>query len=50
MLNFDYIDSNMTLVNLNIYYIFKSIKSPYEKYEFKISAPTWNYEIYLFDE
>ena len=37
------------LVNLNIYYTCKKIKSPYNNNRFKISAPTWNDEFDLFD-
>ena len=32
----------MALVNLNIYYTWKNIKSEYNKKKFKVSAPTWN--------
>ena len=32
----------MALVNLNIYYTWKKIKSEYSNNKFKISAPTWN--------
>ena len=32
----------MALANLGIYYTWKNIKSEYNKYKFKISAPTWN--------
>ena len=33
---------SMALVNLNIYYTWKNIKSEYNNNKFKISAPTWN--------
>ena len=33
---------NMALANLSIYYTCKNIKSEYNNYKFKISAPTWN--------
>ena len=33
---------NMALANLNIYYIWKNIKSEYNDNKFKISAPIWN--------
>ena len=39
----------MALVNLSIYYTSKNIKSPYKKNEFKISAPTWNYQFDISD-
>ena len=32
----------MVLVNLSIYYTWKNVKSTYNNYKFKISAPTWN--------
>ena len=32
----------IVLSNLSIYYIWKNIKSSYNKNKFKISAPTWN--------
>ena len=35
-------NQNMALVNLSIYYTLENIKSEYNKYKFKISAPTWN--------
>ena len=37
-------NKNIILVNLSIYYIWKSIKSEYNNNKFKISAPTWNDE------
>ena len=48
--NYDLIDKldfknpnkNMALVNLSIYYTWKSVKSIYKNNKFKISAPTWN--------
>ena len=39
----------MALVNLSIYYKWKSIKSAYKKNKFKISTPTWNNEFHLLD-
>ena len=33
---------NMALVNLSIYYTWKTIKTEYNNNKFKISAPTWN--------
>ena len=33
---------NMALASLSIYYIWKNVKSNYNKNNFKISAPTWN--------
>ena len=35
-------EKSITLSNLSIYYTWKNIKSSYNNYEFKISAPTWN--------
>ena len=43
------INKNIGLVNLNIYYTCKKIKSPYNNNRFKISAPTWKDEFDLFD-
>ena len=40
-------NKNMGLVNLSIYYTWKNIKSTYNNYKFKISAPTWNDEFDL---
>ena len=37
------------LSNLSIYYTWKNIKSSYNNYKFKISAPTWNEEFTLTD-
>ena len=37
------------MVNLSIYYTWKSIKSAYNSNKFKISAPTWNDEFDLPD-
>ena len=31
----------IALLNLSIYYTWKNIKSAYNEYTFKISAPTW---------
>ena len=42
-------NKNMALANLSIYYTWKSIKSAYSNYKFKISAPTWNDEFDLPD-
>ena len=42
-------NKNITLVNLSIYYAWKSIKSEYKNNKFKISAPTWNDEFHLPD-
>ena len=44
-------NKNMTLTNLSIYYIWKTlnIKSKYSNNEFKISASTWNDEFDLPD-
>ena len=35
-------NKSIGLVNLNIYYTSKNIKSAYNNNKFKISAPTWN--------
>ena len=35
-------NKNIELVNLNIYYIWKTIKFAYNNNKFKVSAPTWN--------
>ena len=35
-------NKNMALANFSIYYTWKNIKSEYNNYKFKISAPTWN--------
>ena len=35
-------NKNLALVNLSIYYTWKNVKSTYNNYKFKISAPTWN--------
>ena len=40
----------IALSNLNIYYIWRNIKSLYNNNKFKISAPTWNDEFQLPDE
>ena len=37
------------MVNLSIYYIWKTIKSAYNNNNFKISAPTWNDEFEFAD-
>ena len=39
----------IALSNLNIYYIWRNIKSLYNNNKFKISAPTWNDEFQLPD-
>ena len=33
---------NMALANLSICYTWKNIKTEYNNYKFKLSAPTWN--------
>ena len=35
-------NKNMALSSLSIYYTWKNVKSTYNNYKFKISAPTWN--------
>ena len=40
---------NMALVNLSIYYTWKSIKSGYNNNKFKIFGPTWNDEFDVLD-
>ena len=40
---------NMSFANLSIFFTRKNIKSAYNNNEFKISAPTWNYEFDLPD-
>ena len=35
-------NKDIGLVNFNIYYTWKNVKSEYNKHKFKISAPTWN--------
>ena len=42
-------NKTMALANLSIYYTWKNIKTEYNKYKFKISAPTWNDEFNLPD-
>ena len=42
-------NKNIELVNLNIYYTWKIIKSAYNNNKFKFSAPTWNDEFDLPD-
>ena len=42
-------NKNIGLVNLNIYYTWKNIKSAYNNNKFKLSAPTWNDEFDLLD-
>ena len=42
-------NKNISLINLNIYSTWKKIKSVYNDNEFKISAPTWNYQFDLLD-
>ena len=39
----------MSCANLSIFFTWKNIKSAYNNNEFKISAPTWNYEFDLPD-
>ena len=41
--------NNIALANLSIYYTWRNIKSEYNNYKFKISAPTWNDEFSLTD-
>ena len=41
-LNLKYLNKNMALPNLSIYYTWKNIKSEHNNNKFKISAPTWN--------
>ena len=38
---------SVALSNLNIYYTWKNIKSPYNNNKFKISAPTWGEQFKL---
>ena len=40
----------IALSNLSIYYMWKNIKSSYNNYKFKISAPAWNDKFKLPDE
>ena len=42
-------NKNIALAKLSIYYAWKNIKSVYNNNNFKISAPTWNYELDLSD-
>ena len=42
-------NKNIGLVNLNIYYTWRNIKSAYSYNKFKISSPTWNDEFDLPD-
>ena len=35
-------NKNISLAHLTIYYTWKNIRSEYNKYKFKFSAPTWN--------
>ena len=42
-------NKNIALVNLNIYYTWKNIKSAYNNNKFKISVPKWNDEFDLPD-
>ena len=37
-----YRNKTMTVLNLNIHYTWKNIKSAYKNNKLKISAPTWN--------
>ena len=39
----------MSFADLSIFFTWKNIKSAYNNNEFKISAPTWNYEFDLPD-
>ena len=40
--NLKNLNKNIALGNLSIYFTWKSIKSAYSNYNFKISAPIWN--------
>ena len=40
---------SVALSNLNIYYIWRNIKSSYKNNKFKVSAPTWSDEFELPD-
>ena len=40
--NFKSRNKNIALVNLNIYYACRNIKSEYNNNKFKFFAPTWN--------
>ena len=42
-------NKNIGLVNLNIYYAWRNVKSLYSNNKFKASAPTWNDEFDLPD-
>ena len=42
-------NKNIVLVDLSIYYTWKSVKSEYNNNKFKMSAPTWNDEFNLPD-
>ena len=48
-LNLRYPNKNIALSNSSIYYTWKNIKSAYNNNKFKISAPTWSYEVDLPD-
>ena len=48
-LNLKYSNKIIALVNLNIYYTWKNIKSAYNSNKFKTSAPTWKDEFDLPD-
>ena len=43
-------NKNIGLVNLSIYYTWKSIKYTYNNNKFKMSAPTWNDDRLLPDD
>ena len=42
-------DKYIALLNFSIYYAWKNIKKSYKSNKCKISAPTWNEELELFD-
>ena len=41
-LNLKNSNKNLALADLSFYYSWKNVKSEYNDYKFKISAPTWN--------
>ena len=49
MCNLKGLNKNIALVNLNIYYTWKNIKSAYNNNKFRISVPSWNDEFDLPD-
>ena len=40
-------DNGSVLWNLNLYYTWQNIKKSYKNNKFKISAPTWNEDIWI---